>query len=113
MPFHGQDDDELGYEDALLLLDDLEEAVDDLEDLDEDDPERRARARELLDRLLRSFDELPLTSRLAREHLGNLESWGRVLLSDGEEAAGPGSIYQLLRDELTEVRGFLEYEIAT
>lgn len=114
MEFDAPDEAELGYEDALSLLDELHDAVDELEEEgDEADPGERERARDLVDRLLDSFGDLPVTSKLVEEHLERVESWARVLLSDEEETEEAGSICQLLREELLELRGYLEYELAT
>lgn len=107
----------LTYENALLLLAEFEELIDELEEAEENDgatAEQQEHAEDLLDRLLSSLDEVPFSSEFARERLENVESWARVLVSEDEDAeAGPGSIRTLLRDELAELRGLLEYEMTT
>lgn len=106
---------ELSYQNAVLLLDEFEEALDDLAAEDETSPEQQEQAGDLLHRLLSSLDDLPLSSELARERLDNVESWAEVLIEeeDPDEAAGPGSVRTLLLDELAELRGLLEYEMTT
>lgn len=105
---------ELNYEDALLLVGEFNEMIDELQEAEQASPEQQEHAQDLLDRLLSSLDELPLSSEMARERLANVESWARILVTEEEpEQAGPGSIYMLLRDELAELRGLLEYEMNT
>lgn len=105
---------ELNYENALMLLGEFQEMIDELEEVDDASPEQQEHARDLVERLLSSLDELPLSSEIARERLANVESWARLLVSDEEaQPSGPGSIYTLLRDELAELRGLLEYEMTT
>lgn len=105
----------LNFEDALILLGEFQEMVDELEEAADDaSEEQMEHARDLLDRLLSSLDELPISSELARERLSNVESWARVLVSEEDtETPGPGSIHSLIRDELAELRGLLEYEMTT
>lgn len=105
---------ELHYEDALLLVGEFQELIDELEEAEDASDEQQEHAEDLLDRLLSSLDELPLSSEMARERLANVQSWARLLVSEDEpEEVGPGSIYMLLRDELAELRGLLEYEMNT
>lgn len=105
---------ELNFENALILLGEFQEMIDELEEVDEASSEQEEHARDLVERLLSSLDELPLSSEMARERLANIESWARLLVSEEEtETAGPGSVHTLLRDELAELRGLLEYEMTT
>lgn len=105
---------ELTYQNALLVLDEFEEALDELDDAGDGSPEQREHAGDLLERLLSSLDDLPLSSEMARDRLENVESWAEVLIEeDPDEEAGPGSVRTLLHDELAELRGLLEYEMTT
>ncbi|MFP3948995.1 MAG: hypothetical protein ACOC8K_00360 [Gemmatimonadota bacterium] len=105
---------ELSYENALMIIEEFEEVVDELEEGGERTAEQEAQAAELVERLLSSLDDLPLSSEMARERIENVESWAELLVSEGGEAdPGPGSIPSLLRDALAELRGFLEYEMTT
>lgn len=105
---------ELSYQNAVLLLDEFEEALDELAAEGRTSSEQREHAGDLLQRLLSSLDDLPLSSEMARERLDNVESWAEVLIEeDPDEEAGPGSVRTLLLDELAELRGLLEYEMTT
>jgi len=108
------EDRTLSYENALMIIEEFEEVIDELEEGGERTVEQEAQAEELVERLLSSLDDLPLSSEMAKERLENVESWAELLVSESEEAGpGPGSIPSLLRDELAELRGFLEYEMTT
>lgn len=105
---------ELSYEEALLLVGEFQELIDELEEAEDASDEQQEHAEDLLERLLSSLDDLPLSSEMARERLANVESWARLLVTEDEpEEVGPGSVYTLLRDELAELRGLLEYELNT
>ncbi len=108
-----QREQELTYENALLLLGEFEEVLDELEEAEEPTEEQQEHARDLMERLLSSLDDIPFSSEMARERLANVESWSRVLVTEDDDEAGPGSIGTLLRDELAELRGLLEYEMTT
>lgn len=108
------EDVELSYENALLVIEEFQEIIDELEEGGERTGEQEKNAEELVDRLLSSLEDLPLTSEMARERLQNVESWAELLVSgEDAETAGPGGIPALLRDELAELRGLLEYEMTT
>lgn len=105
---------ELSYENALMIIEEFEEVIDELEEGGERTAEQKEHAEKLVERLLGSLDDLPLSSEMAKQRLENVESWAELLVSEGEESdAGPGGIPSLLRDELAELRGFLEYEMTT
>ena len=105
---------ELSYENALMIIGELEEAIDELEEGGERTAEQEEHAEDLVNRLLSSLEDLPLSSEMAKERIENVESWAELLVSEGEDVGpGPGSIPSLLRDELAELRGFLEYEMTT
>lgn len=108
-------DAELSYENALILIEEFEEVIDELEEAGgEPSPEQEEETEEIVERLLSSLEDIPLSSEMARQRLENVESWARVLVSgNGQTVAGPGSIPSLLRDELAELRGLLEYEMTT
>lgn len=105
---------ELSYENALLVIEEFQEVIDELEEGGEQTAEQQEHTEELVERLLSSLEDLPLTSEMARERLENVESWAELLVSDEDvETSAPGGIPALLRDELAELRGLLEYEMTT